>query len=114
YLVKYAEQNLFDGKKTIQQVVEAMEKKMERDGLASVAESSYLPVNFAMPRKQEIFACLNRYRGLAVVAIGTIGIVVGLMGRDCSQKGLITTKKSKEFMNFLTNGSQPTIIRNIE
>ena len=37
---------------------------MERDGLASIAESSYLPVNFAMPRKQEIFACLNRYRGL--------------------------------------------------
>lgn len=64
YLVKYAEQNLFDGKKTIQQVVEAMEQKMEREGLASVAESSYLPVNFAMPRKQEIFACLNRYRGL--------------------------------------------------
>ena len=64
YLVKYAEQNLFDGKKTIQQVVDAMEQKMERDGLASIAESSYLPVNFAMPRKQEIFACLNRYRGL--------------------------------------------------
>nr|WP_317378338.1 ABC-ATPase domain-containing protein [uncultured Faecalimonas sp.] len=64
YLVKYAEQNLFDGKKTIRQVVDAMEQKMERDGLASVAESSYLPVNFAMPRRQEIFACLNRYRGL--------------------------------------------------
>ena len=64
YLVKYAEQNLFDGKKTIQQVVDAMEQKMERDGLASIAESSYLTVNFAMPRKQEIFACLNRYRGL--------------------------------------------------
>lgn len=45
YLVKYAEQNLFDGKKTIQQVVDAMEQKMERDGLASIAESSYLPVN---------------------------------------------------------------------
>ena len=64
YLVKYAEQNLFDGKKTIQQVVDAMEQKMERDGLASIAESSYLTANFAMPRKQEIFACLNRYRGL--------------------------------------------------
>ena len=30
----------------------------------NVCDGSYLPGNLAMPRKQEIYACLNRYRRL--------------------------------------------------
>lgn len=64
YLLKYAELHLFDGKKSLQQVIDSMMKLMEEKGLAEICESSYLPTGLALPRKQEIFACFNRYRGI--------------------------------------------------
>lgn len=64
YLLKYAELHLFDGKKSLQQVIDSMMKLMEERGLAEICESSYLPTGLALPRKQEIFACFNRYRGI--------------------------------------------------
>lgn len=66
YLLKYAQLHLFDGKKTLQEVVEKLCGLIEEKGIGSVCESAYLPCNLAMPRKQEIFACFNRYRGLRV------------------------------------------------
>lgn len=64
YLLKYAELHLFDGKKNLKDVVEKLEQKLMTEGLAAVCESSYVPTGLAMPRKQEIFACINRYRKL--------------------------------------------------
>lgn len=64
YLLKYAELHLFDGKKNLKDVVEQLEQKLMTEGLAAVCESSYVPTGLAMPRKQEIFACINRYRRL--------------------------------------------------
>lgn len=64
YCVKYAEKHLLDGKKNLQTVVEELEKKITRDGLAGLCESSSNVAALAVPRKQEIHACLNRYRGL--------------------------------------------------
>lgn len=64
YLLKYAELHLFDGKKNLKDVVEQLEQKLMTEGLAAVCESSYVPTGLAMPRKQEIFACINRYRNL--------------------------------------------------
>lgn len=64
YLLKYAELHLFDGKKNLKEVVEKLEQKLMTEGLAAVCESSYVPTGLAMPRKQEIFACINRYRKL--------------------------------------------------
>lgn len=64
YLLKYAELHLFDGKKNLKDVVEKLEQKLMTEGLAAVCESSYVPMGLAMPRKQEIFACINRYRKL--------------------------------------------------
>lgn len=64
YLLKYAELHLFDGKKNLKDVVEQLEQKLMTEGLAAVCESSYVPTGLAMPRKQEIFACINRYRKL--------------------------------------------------
>ncbi len=64
YLLKYAELHLFDGKKNLKEVVEQLEQKIAAEGLAAVCESSYVPTGLAMPRKQEIFACFNRYRKL--------------------------------------------------
>lgn len=64
YCVKYAEQHLFSGKMSVQDVVKKLEEKIEKDGLASLCESRSSVANLAMPRSQEIFACLNRYRGM--------------------------------------------------
>lgn len=64
YCVRYAEQHLFSGKTTVREVVERLSEKIEKDGLAGLCESRFNVANLAMPRKQEIFACLNRYRGL--------------------------------------------------
>lgn len=64
YILAYAEKNLFDGKRSMQEIVEYLWEMIEMKGLAAVCGGSYLPSNLALPRKQEIFACLNRYRGL--------------------------------------------------
>lgn len=64
YCVRYAEKHLFQGKDTIQKVVDKLEEKICREGLSSLCESNASVANLAMPRRQEIFACLNRYRGL--------------------------------------------------
>ena len=37
---------------------------LDKDGLSAVCEGSYVPGGLAMVRKQEIYACLNRYRAL--------------------------------------------------
>lgn len=64
YCVRYAEKHLFQGKDTIQNVVDKLEEKICKEGLSSLCESNASVANLALPRRQEIFACLNRYRGL--------------------------------------------------
>ena len=64
YCVRYAEQHLFGGRTTVQEVVKKLGEKIEKDGLAALCESRFSVANLAMPRQQEIFACLNRYRGM--------------------------------------------------
>lgn len=66
YLLKYAQVHVFDGKRTLTDSVDVLERLLEREGLAAVCESSYLPCGLAMPRRQEIFACINRYRKLKI------------------------------------------------
>ncbi|WP_289301384.1 ABC-ATPase domain-containing protein [Sporofaciens musculi] len=63
-VVKHLEENVFDGKKTLSQTIEELYKRMDSQGLGAVCDGSYLSGNLAMPRKQEIYACLNRYRKL--------------------------------------------------
>lgn len=63
-IVKMAEESLVDGKKDLSAIVDAIQDKIARQGLFSVSESKWIPMAMAMPRRQEIFACLNRYRGL--------------------------------------------------
>ena len=61
-LLKYAREHLIDSKKTVTEIVESLDTKMETQGLGSVCSSSYTPCGLARPRKQEIYACFNRYR----------------------------------------------------
>ena len=64
YAFLYAQLHIMDGKKTLQQVVEQLMEQIQHKGLGSISGSSYPRTGLAMPRKQEIFACINRYRKL--------------------------------------------------
>ena len=60
----YAQRHLLDGRRTLGQVAEELEELMDRRGLDALCEDRAGGVFLARPRKQEIFACFNRYRGL--------------------------------------------------
>lgn len=64
YILVLAEKQLLNGRQTMQELVDSICLLLEQKGLAGLAGSSYLASDLAMPRRQEIFACLNRYRGL--------------------------------------------------
>lgn len=64
YCVRYAQKHLLDGKKNLQQIVSELEEVMEKKSLAAICENSSSIACVAMPRRQEIFACFDRYRGL--------------------------------------------------
>ncbi len=61
-LLKYAVEHLVDGKRTIKDVVEWIQKKSEQEGMAFVAENGEISGGYALPRVQEIYSCFNRYR----------------------------------------------------
>lgn len=48
---------------TLQETVSLLMKEYEKKGLAAFSSSSYTAVGLCMPRVQEIYACLNRFRG---------------------------------------------------
>ena len=63
------EEDGFDGKKTVQEQIVQLVAQIEKKGFAAVVGKEVknqgdIPGNLAMPRKEEIFACMNRYRGL--------------------------------------------------
>ena len=64
YAFLYAQLHLMDGKKTLQKVADEIMEQIRRHGLNSISGSSYPRTGLAMPRKQEILACINRFRKL--------------------------------------------------
>ena len=62
YMLTWVQKKAVNGKLTMQQLVNCVMELTEKEGLAGLAEGSYLPVNLAMPRRQEILAAFNRYR----------------------------------------------------
>lgn len=48
---------------TVQETVAALLKAYEADGLSVFSDASYAAMGLALPRVQEIYACLNRFRG---------------------------------------------------
>lgn len=64
YILSYAAKNCFDGKKTLQQAVEEIYQRIEAQGMKAVCGDGTLPAGLCIPRKQEIYACVDRYRGL--------------------------------------------------
>lgn len=64
YCILYAQRHLLDGRRTLRQVVNALETLLERQGLAALCEGRSGVAPLARPRPQELFACFDRYRGL--------------------------------------------------
>lgn len=61
YLLRYAKEHYAGSGMTLLQLVNELSAVLEKQGISAVCDSSYVPVNLAMPRRQEIFACFNRY-----------------------------------------------------
>lgn len=66
YLLKYAQQQVFNGRRTLTEVVDALYEIVETQGMEKICGGGALPCNLAVPRKQELYACINRYRRLKV------------------------------------------------
>ena len=64
YLLAFAQKELFRGNLSMQEIVEKLLTLINTKGLSAIIDGNYLPSGLAMPRKQEIFACFNRFRGL--------------------------------------------------
>lgn len=63
------EEDGFDGKRTVREQIGHLLSEIEKKGFAAVVgkdvrNAGDIPGNLAMPRREEIFACMNRYRGL--------------------------------------------------
>ena len=66
YCMRYAQKHILDGRKDLGRVVDELEGVIRKGTLSALCESSSGISCMAMPRRQEIFACFNRYRGLKV------------------------------------------------
>ena len=64
YAMVYAQQHLMDGRRTLRQIVAELEALLDAHGLESLCGGRSGVPFLARPRKQEFFACFNRYRGL--------------------------------------------------
>ena len=62
HLLRYGAEQVMDGKKTVRQTVNWLYDTLEKKGWEPFC-SSYVPCGLAKPRKQEIFSCINRFRG---------------------------------------------------
>ena len=47
----------------IKEVVELLVKEQKKNGMSAFTDASYKAMGLCMPRVQEIYACLNRFRG---------------------------------------------------
>ena len=59
YMVRYARENLAG--KTVAEVAAALAALVESKGLGAVCGGGTVPAGLALPRLQEVYACLNRY-----------------------------------------------------
>lgn len=61
-ILKYVLSNPAFGRQTLTEIVDTICTTIEKKGMEGIYGGRYLPTGLALPRRQEIFACLNRYR----------------------------------------------------
>lgn len=62
--ILYAHRNIINGKRDMRQIADELERIFDENSLAEISESRSSVADMARPRRQEIFACFNRYRAL--------------------------------------------------
>lgn len=61
-LLKYAQEHLIDGKRTLSEIIDILQQRIDEQGFGNICNNSYISCGMAVPRIQEIFSCFNRYR----------------------------------------------------
>jgi len=64
YCLLYLEERIFDGKRTLREAAQKLQALLEQQGLEALSPGQRTVPMLAMPRPQEILACVTRYRGL--------------------------------------------------
>lgn len=63
HLMRLADEKFINGSRTLEEVVDALIKLLDTAGPDALSEGGYPSGNLAVPRRQELFAAFNRYRG---------------------------------------------------
>ncbi len=63
-LMIYIRRQAADGQTVLSGLIDGVMNELQEDGFQKICKGGFLPGNLAMPRRQEIFACLNRWREL--------------------------------------------------
>ena len=63
-LLQYAQLHLMDGKKNLRLITDQLEALLDQKGLEGLFDRGDVRSSLARPRRQEILACINRYRKL--------------------------------------------------
>lgn len=66
YLLKFLQLQVMDGKKNMPTLADQLEALLNNQGLEGIFEHGDVRSSLARPRRQEILACVNRYRQLLV------------------------------------------------
>ena len=64
YLFVYMNHSVFGKNMTLQNAVEKLFQLLEKNGLKEIFQNQRIPCNLAMPRQQELYMCMNRFRKL--------------------------------------------------
>lgn len=62
-MLRYCVENQLLERYPLTKIVEQLQEKVKKEGLTAMDSRSYGAMGLCLPRPQEIFACLNRYRG---------------------------------------------------
>ena len=62
-ILRYCVEHQLLERYTVADTVALVQKEITKGGLSAISDSSYAAMGLCMPRVQEIFACMNRYRG---------------------------------------------------
>jgi hypothetical protein len=68
YMIKYLKLHSFDGKKSVQECVERLYREIDGKGWSAFVGGETISGNLCLPRKQELYAAINRCRGLVQIA----------------------------------------------
>lgn len=67
YIIVYINKHIFENNNSLQNLINKAYKELEDNGFDTILDNKFIPCNLAMPRKQEIFMCMNRFRNIRVI-----------------------------------------------